>query len=261
MRFGTLPRGARSQRVAARASVAGLSGGVQGLLQYPVAGDVVAPLRAGAARGQSPQVDAGDADAGHRPRRFQEKWRLALTLLRRARAAGLQLTAVLADAAYGDVTVFREALHRLDLPYAVGISSHLTVFRGTPRVAGDQLAQRPSSDPLARGVCRGPRDTRARVAPRSAGAGDLAPRATARGESQDPQILRYSFARHDGAHAAGLGRAPAMGDRAAVPAAEGRTRPRSRRGAQLSRLESARPAHSRGVYLLATGTATVGLHH
>jgi len=67
--------------------------------------------------------------------RFQEKWRLALTLVRRARAAGLTVTAVLADAAYGDVTVFREALHRLHLPYAVGISSHLTVFRGTPRVA------------------------------------------------------------------------------------------------------------------------------
>ena len=67
--------------------------------------------------------------------RFQEKWRLALTLLRRARAAGLRFTAVLADAAYGDVTVFRETLHRLDLPYAVGISSHLTVFLGTPRVA------------------------------------------------------------------------------------------------------------------------------
>jgi SRSO17 transposase len=67
--------------------------------------------------------------------RFQEKWRLALTLLRRARAAGLTFTGVLADAAYGDVTVFREALHRLNLPYAVGVSSHLTVFRGTPRVA------------------------------------------------------------------------------------------------------------------------------
>ena len=71
--------------------------------------------------------------------RFQEKWRLALTLLRRARAAGVTFTAVLADAAYGDVTVFREALHRLDLPYAVGISSHLTVFPGTPRVAAPRV--------------------------------------------------------------------------------------------------------------------------
>jgi SRSO17 transposase len=74
--------------------------------------------------------------------RFQEKWRLALTLLRRARAAGVVVTAVLADAAYGDVTMFREALHRLALPYALGISSQLTVFLGTPRVAAPSAATR-----------------------------------------------------------------------------------------------------------------------
>jgi SRSO17 transposase len=79
--------------------------------------------------------------------RFQEKWRLALTLLRRARAAGLTVTAVLADAAYGDVTVFREALHRLQLPYALGISSHLTVFRGTPRIAAPAAAVRRGRPP------------------------------------------------------------------------------------------------------------------
>jgi len=33
---------------------------------------------------------------------FQEKWRLALTLLRRVRAAGLTITAVVGDAEYGD---------------------------------------------------------------------------------------------------------------------------------------------------------------
>jgi SRSO17 transposase len=66
---------------------------------------------------------------------FQEKWRLALTLLRRARAAGITLTAVVADAGFGDVSAFRETLHQLKLPYAVGVSSQLTVFRGTPRVA------------------------------------------------------------------------------------------------------------------------------
>jgi SRSO17 transposase len=64
--------------------------------------------------------------------RFQEKWRLALQLLRRARAAGLTVTAVVADAAYGDVTAFRTALHRLKLPYALGIACTTTVFRGTP---------------------------------------------------------------------------------------------------------------------------------
>lgn len=66
---------------------------------------------------------------------FQEKWRLALRLLRQARAAGLELTGVLADAEFGDVTAFRTALHRLQLVYALGISSHLTVFATRPHVA------------------------------------------------------------------------------------------------------------------------------
>jgi SRSO17 transposase len=65
---------------------------------------------------------------------FQEKWRHALTLIRRARAAGLQLTAVVADAEFGDITAFRRVLHQWRLPYALGISRHLTVFRGTPAV-------------------------------------------------------------------------------------------------------------------------------
>lgn len=51
----------------------------------------------------------------------------------RARAAGLEITAVLADAEFGDVTVLR-ALHRWRLPYALGVSRHLTVFPGTPAV-------------------------------------------------------------------------------------------------------------------------------
>jgi SRSO17 transposase len=65
---------------------------------------------------------------------FQEKWRQALTLIRRARAAGLQLTAVVADAEFGDITAFRRRLHQWRLPYALGVSRHLTVFRGTPAV-------------------------------------------------------------------------------------------------------------------------------
>jgi SRSO17 transposase len=63
---------------------------------------------------------------------FQEKWRLALTLVRRTRAAGVTLTAVVADAEYGDNRTVRQTLHRLRLPYALGISPTLTVFRGTP---------------------------------------------------------------------------------------------------------------------------------
>jgi SRSO17 transposase len=67
--------------------------------------------------------------------RFQEKWRLALTLLRQIRAAGFQITAVLGDAEFGDNATLRRTLHRLHLPYALGVSSTLTVFRGTPSVA------------------------------------------------------------------------------------------------------------------------------
>jgi SRSO17 transposase len=63
---------------------------------------------------------------------FQEKWRQALTLLRQVRAAGLTVTAVVADAEFGDCTAFRQTLHHLRLPYALGVSSTLTVFRGTP---------------------------------------------------------------------------------------------------------------------------------
>lgn len=68
------------------------------------------------------------------PRRvqFREKWRQALSLLRRVLAAGLHLEAVVADAGYGDSTGFRKALERLKLPYAVGVSSTVTVFRGHP---------------------------------------------------------------------------------------------------------------------------------
>ena len=65
---------------------------------------------------------------------FQEKWRHAITLIRRARAAGLQLTGVVADAEFGDITAFRRRLHQWRLPYALDISHQLTVFRGTPAV-------------------------------------------------------------------------------------------------------------------------------
>jgi SRSO17 transposase len=68
------------------------------------------------------------------PITFQEKWRQALTLLRQVRSSGFTVTGVLADAEFGDNRLFRGMLHRLRLPYAVGISSHHTVFLGTPRL-------------------------------------------------------------------------------------------------------------------------------
>ena len=80
--------------------------------------------------------------------RFQEKWRLALTLLRQARAAGFQITAVLGDADFGDNSTLRQHLHRTRLPYALGVSSTLTVWRAgmaraeAVRAIAEQLPRR-----------------------------------------------------------------------------------------------------------------------
>jgi SRSO17 transposase len=86
---------------------------------------------------------------------FQEKWRQALTLLRQVRSSGFTVTGVLADAEFGDTGLFRAMLHRLRLPYAVGISSHLTVFLDVPRLVWPRASRRgrPRTRPrLAAGV-------------------------------------------------------------------------------------------------------------
>lgn len=62
----------------------------------------------------------------------QPKWQLALTLLRQVRASGITVTAVLGDAEFGESATLRQALHRAQLPYALGVSSTLKVFVGTP---------------------------------------------------------------------------------------------------------------------------------
>jgi len=64
--------------------------------------------------------------------RFAPKWQLALTLLRQVRAAGFTVTAVGGDAEFGDNATLRRTLHRARLPYALGVSSDLKVFLGTP---------------------------------------------------------------------------------------------------------------------------------
>jgi SRSO17 transposase len=63
---------------------------------------------------------------------FTPKWQLGLTLLRQVRAAGFTLTAVVGDAEFGDNATLRRTLHRAKLPYALGVSSDLKVFLGTP---------------------------------------------------------------------------------------------------------------------------------
>ena len=101
--------------------------------------------------------------------RFQEKWRLALTLLRQVRASGITVTAVLGDAEFGDNATLRRALHRAQLPYALGVSSDLKVFLGTPALVAPDPAGRagPSahaSRPGTRGVDGDGRRARHRAA-------------------------------------------------------------------------------------------------
>ena len=85
---------------------------------------------------------------------FQPKWQLALTLLRQVRAAGFHLTAVVGDAEFGDNATLRRTLHRAKLPYALGASSDLQVFLGTPAL-----------QPPAPGSRRGRPRTRRRLPP------------------------------------------------------------------------------------------------
>jgi SRSO17 transposase len=64
---------------------------------------------------------------------FQTNWQLAVELIDQALEWGLtKPPVVLADAAYGEVTAFRQALEGRDLAYAVGISKALAVWPEPP---------------------------------------------------------------------------------------------------------------------------------
>jgi SRSO17 transposase len=78
--------------------------------------------------------------------RFRKKWELALQLLQQVRASGITLTGVLSDSGYGDATALRTALHRLKLPYGLGISDTLTVFLESPQL----VPPRPVTGPRRR---------------------------------------------------------------------------------------------------------------
>jgi SRSO17 transposase len=59
---------------------------------------------------------------------FQTKPEIALDQLRAARAAGIEADMVLADAAYGNDTAFRDGITAIGLAYAVGIQSSTTLW-------------------------------------------------------------------------------------------------------------------------------------
>src|ERR1700687_4536689 len=60
---------------------------------------------------------------------FQTKWQIALERIAHLRDEGLPLAPVVADAGYGVVTAFRDALTAWGIPYVVGITSETTVWR------------------------------------------------------------------------------------------------------------------------------------
>jgi SRSO17 transposase len=62
------------------------------------------------------------------PVKFRRKWELAVELIDQARKWGLAARIVVADAGYGNVTAFREALEQRNLPYAVGVQSSTGVW-------------------------------------------------------------------------------------------------------------------------------------
>ncbi len=61
------------------------------------------------------------------------KIEMALQQVDLARAAGFEITCVLADAGYGDATDFREGIASRGLKYAVGVARTTRVFVNTPR--------------------------------------------------------------------------------------------------------------------------------
>ncbi len=60
--------------------------------------------------------------------RFREKWRIALSHIRRILKAGFHLTAIVVDADYGSTAAFRRALEQLGLRYGVAIRGCLTMW-------------------------------------------------------------------------------------------------------------------------------------
>lgn len=62
-------------------------------------------------------------DVEHKP-----KWQIALDLLDRAQGWGLPPNAVLADAAYGDASEFRQGIRQRELDYVVGVTGTAVVW-------------------------------------------------------------------------------------------------------------------------------------
>jgi len=80
---------------------------------------------------------------------FQKKWELALEMIDQVREWNLADRIVVANAGYGDVTLFREGLESRKLRYAVGVQSNTGVWMEPPqpRKLKPKQKGRPPSDP------------------------------------------------------------------------------------------------------------------
>src|SRR3989442_154591 len=59
---------------------------------------------------------------------FRPKWQIALEQITQLTSEGIPTAPVVADAGYGVVTAFRDALRAHGIPYIVGTSSETTVW-------------------------------------------------------------------------------------------------------------------------------------
>lgn len=89
-------------------------------------------------------------------RHHEPKWRLALQMVDELREWGLECPPILADAAYGDVTDFREGLEQRELRYVVQVKGDTSAYaqdvrpatpdyRGTGRPPKPRYREKPSS--------------------------------------------------------------------------------------------------------------------
>jgi SRSO17 transposase len=73
---------------------------------------------------------------------FQTKWQIALDMIDSVRADELPPAPVLADAGYGNITAFRDALSDRRIPYVVGIGGETTVWPPGMEPLPDQSGKR-----------------------------------------------------------------------------------------------------------------------
>lgn len=135
---------------------------------------------------------------------FAPKWQHALALLDAAVAAGVRRHVVLGDAAFGEVTAFREALTARGLPYHLRVPSTLVVW---PPGTTFTVPPRRGETGRPRSVARPVRPT-APVTLADLGATLAHRRVTWREGSRGPQASRFAAVRVRLAHRHAEGRGP-----------------------------------------------------